>query len=211
EGLYYSLLHLTSLIPYPRFAKIIVDHYMTENPDIPRRLHEHYHRVENDEVVKTIFNSGKNKEGKGMKIPDWMPTEEMKHIAHYQMYVIVFRVDVPMNQSQLIESTQGTHRTPSVPRAPNPDTAEGESSAPRKPTVIRFRIRRQQDPKTPIHTAAKIDIDSLDEATRLIIATQRILKDLEAQHNVEKVQEHMVDKEIGQLVEGNDVTFPYFQ
>ncbi|GJT74148.1 integrase, catalytic region, zinc finger, CCHC-type containing protein [Tanacetum coccineum] len=151
---------------------------MTENPDIPRRLHEHYHRVENDEVVKTIFNSGKNKEGKGMKIPDWMPTEEMKHIAHYQIYVTVLRVDVPMTQSQLIESTQGTHRTPSAPRAPNPDTAEGESTA-------------------------KINIDSLDEATRLIIATQRSLEDLEAQHNVEKVQEHMVDKEIGQLVEGN--------
>ncbi|GKE49857.1 hypothetical protein Tco_1481115 [Tanacetum coccineum] len=62
EGLYYLYLDPTRLIPYPRFTMIIVDHYMTGHPDIPRRLHEHYHRVENDEVVKSIFNSGKNKE-----------------------------------------------------------------------------------------------------------------------------------------------------
>nr|GEY70195.1 hypothetical protein [Tanacetum cinerariifolium] len=89
EGLYYSYLHPTSLIPYSRFTKIIVDHYMTENPDIPRRLHEHYPRVKNDEVVKLIFNTGKNKEGKGMKIQDWMVIEEIKYTAHYQMLIVV--------------------------------------------------------------------------------------------------------------------------
>ncbi|GJZ24337.1 retrovirus-related pol polyprotein from transposon TNT 1-94 [Tanacetum coccineum] len=142
KWLYYSFLHPTSLIPYPRFMKIFIDHYMTENPDIPRRLHEYYHRVKNDEVVKTIFNSGKNKEGKGMKIHDWITT--------------------------------------------------------RKPSMIRFRVPRWPDPETPIPTAAEIDIDSLDEATRLRIATQRILEDLEAPQNVEKVKEHMVDEEIDQ-------------
>ncbi|GJT87600.1 hypothetical protein Tco_1069317 [Tanacetum coccineum] len=116
EWLYYSFLHPTSLIPYPTFMKI--NHYMTENPEISRRLYEHYHRVENDKVVKIIFNYRKNKEGKGMTIPDWMLTEEMKHTALYQM-------------------------TPSAPRTPNPDTTEGESSAPCKPTVI-----SQEDPGT---------------------------------------------------------------
>ncbi|GKA16209.1 hypothetical protein Tco_0695956 [Tanacetum coccineum] len=139
EGLHYSLMHPTALIPYPRFTKIIVDHFMTENPDILRRLHEHYHRVKNDEVVKSIFNSWKNKKGEGMRIPKWMLTEEMKLTAYYQMYTIVFQVDVPTTQSQAIESTQGTNRTLSAPRTPNPVTAQGESSAPRKPTVIRVQ------------------------------------------------------------------------
>nr|GEV98028.1 integrase, catalytic region, zinc finger, CCHC-type, peptidase aspartic, catalytic [Tanacetum cinerariifolium] len=58
EGLYYSLMHPTTLIPYPRFTKIIIDHYMTEHPDISRRVHDNYHRVENDDLVKSIFNSG---------------------------------------------------------------------------------------------------------------------------------------------------------
>ncbi|GKA94168.1 hypothetical protein Tco_0816154 [Tanacetum coccineum] len=113
-----------------------------------------------------------------------MLTEELKLTALYHMYAMVFQVDVPMTQSQPIESTQGTHRTLSAPRTPNPVTTQGESSAPRKPTVIRFRVRSQPDPETPIPTAAEIDIDSLDEATRLSIATQRSIEDLEAQQNM---------------------------
>ncbi|GJZ54348.1 hypothetical protein Tco_0609233 [Tanacetum coccineum] len=58
EGIYYSLHHPTSSIPYPRFTKIIVSHYMTIFPEISRRRHK-------DKV--------------GMQIPDWMITEEMKH------------------------------------------------------------------------------------------------------------------------------------
>ncbi|GKA24829.1 hypothetical protein Tco_0710862 [Tanacetum coccineum] len=121
---------------------------MTKNPDILRRLHEYYHRVENDEVVKSIFNSGKNKEEEGIKIPEWMLAEEIKLTTHYQM----------------------TH---SAPKTPNPATTEGESIAPRKPTVISIPI-------------------------------QISFEDLENQQNVEKVQEHLVDEEIEQLLEGNE-------
>ncbi|GJT87076.1 hypothetical protein Tco_1068793 [Tanacetum coccineum] len=43
------------------------------------------------------------------------------------MYPKVFEVDVPTTQLQPIKSTQGTHRTTSAPRSPNPNVAEGES------------------------------------------------------------------------------------
>nr|GEU50649.1 hypothetical protein [Tanacetum cinerariifolium] len=92
----------------------------------------------------------------------------MKLTTHYNMYVVVFRVDVPMIQSQPDESTQGTHRTLSAPKTLNSDTNEGESK------------------------------------THISIAMQRSLDDLEAQHNVKKVQEHMVDEKIRQLVKGVD-------
>ncbi|GJT48775.1 hypothetical protein Tco_0974932, partial [Tanacetum coccineum] len=36
EGIYYSLHHLTTSIPYPRFTKIIIGHYMTNFPEILR-------------------------------------------------------------------------------------------------------------------------------------------------------------------------------
>ncbi|GKA09049.1 hypothetical protein Tco_0688380 [Tanacetum coccineum] len=60
EGLHYSYLHPKTVIPYPRFTKIIVDQIMTKNRDIPKWLHEHYHKAENNDVVKSIFNSEKN-------------------------------------------------------------------------------------------------------------------------------------------------------
>ncbi|GJT11534.1 hypothetical protein Tco_0858576 [Tanacetum coccineum] len=40
EGLYYSLHHPTSSIPYPRFTKIIISHYMTSFPKISRRARD---------------------------------------------------------------------------------------------------------------------------------------------------------------------------
>ncbi|GKA88339.1 hypothetical protein Tco_0810103 [Tanacetum coccineum] len=70
-----------------------------------------------------------------------------------------------LGRTRKIESTQETYRTLSAPMIPNLDTIEGESSAPRKPTEIRFRVRTQPDLETPIPTSAEIDIDSLDEAT----------------------------------------------
>ncbi|GJR95412.1 retrovirus-related pol polyprotein from transposon TNT 1-94 [Tanacetum coccineum] len=55
EGLYYSLHHPTSLIPYTRFTKIIVSHYMTIFPDISRRARDMYHNLQDDDIMKNIF------------------------------------------------------------------------------------------------------------------------------------------------------------
>nr|GEY07393.1 hypothetical protein [Tanacetum cinerariifolium] len=84
EGLHYSLEHPSTLIPYLRFTKLIVAHYMTAYLEISRRVHDKYHNFENDDIVKSIFNSGKNKKGVGMKIPSWMVTDETKLTQYYQ-------------------------------------------------------------------------------------------------------------------------------
>ncbi|GJW04482.1 hypothetical protein Tco_1563338 [Tanacetum coccineum] len=120
EGIYYSLHHPTSSIPYPRFTKIIISHYMTSFPEISRRARDMYHNLQDDDIMKNIFNSGRHKDKVGMQIPDWMITKEMKHTEHYRMYAEVFGLDVPLTQSQPTESTQGTHRTLSAPRSPTP-------------------------------------------------------------------------------------------
>ncbi|GJZ51979.1 hypothetical protein Tco_0606494, partial [Tanacetum coccineum] len=69
--------------------------------------------------------------------------------------------DVPITQSQPIKSTQGTHRKTSAPRSPNPVVAEGESSAPRRSTVIRLRIPLRRStrlsPPTPVLTTDEAD------------------------------------------------------
>ncbi|GJU77181.1 retrovirus-related pol polyprotein from transposon TNT 1-94 [Tanacetum coccineum] len=110
EGLYYSLHHPTSLIPYPRFTKIIISHYMNNFYKISRRARDIYHNLKDDDIMKNIFNSRRHKEKVRMKIPDWMISDEMKHIEHYRI----------------------------APRSPNPKVDAGESSAPKWSTVIRF-------------------------------------------------------------------------
>ncbi|GJW63546.1 hypothetical protein Tco_0115430 [Tanacetum coccineum] len=83
EGLYYSLHHLTSSIPYPRFTKIIISHYMSSFPEISSM----YPNLQDDDIMKNIFNSGRHKDKVGMQIPDWMITQEMKHTEHMRWYL----------------------------------------------------------------------------------------------------------------------------
>nr|GEV36801.1 hypothetical protein [Tanacetum cinerariifolium] len=90
EGLHYSLEHPSILIPYLRFTKLIVSHYMTAFFEISRRARDKCHNLEDDMMVKNIFNLGKHKDRVGMKISSWMITDEMKLIENYQMYDAVF-------------------------------------------------------------------------------------------------------------------------
>ncbi|GJU52914.1 retrovirus-related pol polyprotein from transposon TNT 1-94 [Tanacetum coccineum] len=183
EGLHYSLEHLSTVIPYHRFIKLIVSHYMTAFPEISQRVCDKYHNLEDDKMVKGIFNSGKNKEGVGMKIPSWMITDEMKLTEHYRM-------------------------TTSAPSSPNPDVGEGESSAPQKYTVIRLHIPPRQStrltPPTPIPATTKAEDIILQDTIQLSIAEQKSRDELEAKQNVEKVKEHLIADEIEKLVEGTE-------
>ncbi|GJV32855.1 hypothetical protein Tco_1393255 [Tanacetum coccineum] len=71
EGLYYSLHHPTSLIPYLRFTKIIISHYMTCFPDISRRARDMYHNMQDeDHNCKISIIQGDTKIKLASKFPD---------------------------------------------------------------------------------------------------------------------------------------------
>ncbi|GJR88728.1 hypothetical protein Tco_0212739 [Tanacetum coccineum] len=157
------------------FIKLIVSHYMTAFPEIFRRARDKYHNLEDDEMVKSIFNSRKHKDGVRMIIPNWMITDEMKLIKNYWMYVMVFRVDVPMTQSQIIESTQGMYRLTSAPRTPNPDVAEGELEPESNKESLEVEITDAEEPVNVIeeeeesprihYTLISSDTEKLKELT----------------------------------------------
>ncbi|GJW92675.1 hypothetical protein Tco_0170228 [Tanacetum coccineum] len=150
EGLYFSLHHPTSSILYLRFTKIIISHYMTSFPEISRRARDRYHNLKDDDIMKNIFNSGRYKDKVGMNILDWMISEEMKNTEHYRM-------------------------TPSAPRSPNPKMDTAESSAPKRSTVICFRLPKR-----------------------------RSTQEQGSRENVELVKEHLASVEIEKMVEGSE-------
>ncbi|GJX60534.1 hypothetical protein Tco_0291924 [Tanacetum coccineum] len=205
EGLYYSLHHPTSSIPYPRFTKIIISHYMTNFLEISRHARDIYHNLKDNDIMKNIFNSGRHNNRVGMKIPDWMISDEMKHTEHYQMYAKVFGIDVPLTQSQPTESTQGTHRTPSAPRSPNPKVDAGESSAPKRSTVIHFRIPQRRSTRltlpAPVPTIDKADEMILQDTLQVSLAEYKSRKEQEARENVELVNKHLTSEEIEKMMD----------
>ncbi|GKC53547.1 hypothetical protein Tco_1076292, partial [Tanacetum coccineum] len=68
EGIYYSLHHPTSSIPYPRFTKIIISHYMTIFPEISRHARDMYHNLQDDDIMKNIFNYRKTQDKLALQI-----------------------------------------------------------------------------------------------------------------------------------------------
>ncbi|GJS93099.1 hypothetical protein Tco_0800067 [Tanacetum coccineum] len=101
------------------------------------------------------------------------------------MYAEVFGLDVPLTQSQPTESTQGTHRTPSAPRSPTPKKDTAESSAPKRSTVIRFRLLERRStrltPPAPVPTLDKADEMILQDTLQ---ASEEIEKMVEGSENV---------------------------
>ncbi|GJU58933.1 hypothetical protein Tco_1236699 [Tanacetum coccineum] len=183
EGIYYLLHHPVTSIPYPRFTKIIISHYMTIFPDISRRARDAYHNLQDDDIMKNIFNSGRNKNKVRMRIPSWMITDEMKLTEHYMM-------------------------TLSAPRSPNPATETAESSVPKRSTVIRFRLPSRQSarltPPVPVPTAEKADEMILQDMIQVSLAEHKSHEEQEARENVALVYEHLAAEEIEKLVEESE-------
>nr|GEZ89712.1 hypothetical protein [Tanacetum cinerariifolium] len=208
EGIHYSLHHSTSLIPYPRFTKIIIGYYMTNFPKISRRVRDKYHNLKDNDIMKNIFNSGRYKNKVRMKIPAWMILEEMKHTEHYRMYAKVFGIDVPLTQSQPTESTQGTYRTTSVFRSPNPKMDAAESSASEQSTVICLCIPQQRStrltPPAPILTVDKAEEMILQDTLQVSLVEHKSREEQEARENVELVNEHLASVEIKKMVKGQE-------
>ncbi|GKF11660.1 hypothetical protein Tco_0049586, partial [Tanacetum coccineum] len=137
-----------------------------------------------------------------------MITEEMKLTEHYKMYAEVFGLDVPLTQLQPNESTQGTHRTLSAPRSPNPATETVESSVPKRSTVIHFRLSSRQSarltPPVPVPTEEKADDMILQDMIQVSLAEQKSCEEQEARENVALVYEHLAAEEIEKLVEESE-------
>ncbi|GJU75900.1 hypothetical protein Tco_1272970 [Tanacetum coccineum] len=170
--------------------KIYNDHwqvYMTIFPDISRRARDMYHNLQDDDIMKNIFNSRRHKNKVGMQIPAWMITDEMKLTEHYRMYTEVFRIDVPLTQSQPTVSTQGTHRTPSAPRSPNPDKEIHTSNTP-----------------APSATMDKADEMILQDTLHVSLFEHKSHEEQEARENVALVDEHLASEEIEKMVDGQE-------
>nr|GEW65282.1 hypothetical protein [Tanacetum cinerariifolium] len=93
-------------------------------PDIPQRVDKDYRFIKDDTPLISVYTTG-NVLVRGMLIPDAFLTEEICATNDFKEYEMVFvGVDVPMNQLQLVVSTQGTHMsTPRAHRTPTISTA----------------------------------------------------------------------------------------
>ncbi|GKG56316.1 hypothetical protein Tco_0577391, partial [Tanacetum coccineum] len=91
---------------------------MRKFPSISPRLEEDYHSIKDDVPLGSMYTTG-NVMVRGMLSPSKLLTDNIRATREYKEYGKVFvRVEVPMIQPQLVESTQGMNKTPSALRTP---------------------------------------------------------------------------------------------
>ncbi|GJU75652.1 hypothetical protein Tco_1272722 [Tanacetum coccineum] len=117
-------------------------------------------------------------------------------------------------QRQLIESTQGTHRTsPSAHQSPtlsvvtpqkkNIKQVDGETISPRKSLKVTIKQKKQNATLIPPPSDDR-ERDEIAKATLLSLALHKTAIASEAQENVAKVKEKLEEEEIAKMVEGDE-------
>ncbi|GJZ27813.1 hypothetical protein Tco_0572460, partial [Tanacetum coccineum] len=129
-------------------------------------------------------------------ISDEFITDDIRVAEEYKEYGKVFAgIDVPTIQPQLVESTQGTIRTPSAHRIPTPTAivsnvvqkkkrkqVAGESSTPRK--SLKVTIKKLKQILTPIPPPSDDrEMDEIAEATLLSLTMHKTALAAKAQEN----------------------------
>ncbi|GJY27561.1 hypothetical protein Tco_0403328 [Tanacetum coccineum] len=148
-------------IQYLYFIKLIVVDLMKKLPNITKGLKEDYHCIKDDVPLVSVYITG-NVLVRGMLILDAFLTAEIRETDDFKEYETVFmKVDVPMNQPQLVVSTQGTHRiTPSAHRSPTVSASSPETK--KRKQIDRIEPRSHKDNPEVVDDDADKDREKQD-------------------------------------------------
>ncbi|GJT46864.1 integrase, catalytic region, zinc finger, CCHC-type containing protein [Tanacetum coccineum] len=119
-------------------------------------------------------------------------------------YNLTKHLDIPKRVNELHHYVANDEVVQSVFNFKKKREESGESSAPKKPIIIRIPKRKQPNPKTPSPTVDQIDLVNLTEAQVLSYNIAKSVEENEAQQNIKRVEAHMLDEDVNRLVEGEE-------
>ncbi|GKB03937.1 hypothetical protein Tco_0832080 [Tanacetum coccineum] len=128
-------------VQYSRYVKLIINHVFETYPNVPKRMNEPYHYINDDDPILMMFTIRDLLNATAIRIPDEFLTKEIIKTGAYKDYDVDYNgVDVPPTQSLPVVSTQGTHRALSTPRIPKPN----RTSQKKKEKVLGSQIEYEQ-------------------------------------------------------------------
>ncbi|GKD18712.1 hypothetical protein Tco_1207870, partial [Tanacetum coccineum] len=148
-----------NVIQHPCFTKLIIAYIMEKFESIPKRLKEDYHLIKDDTPLVSVYST-RNVTVRGILITDDSLTDAIRDTHAYKDYETEFLwVDVPTIQPELIESTQGTNRTPKATKTHNPADVKPKSTS-----------------TTPLPPSDDRERDEIHKATQLSLALDKTAK-----------------------------------
>ncbi|GKA76368.1 hypothetical protein Tco_0782829, partial [Tanacetum coccineum] len=119
---------------YPRFTKIIINHFLSQQKYLANLKHLHTHTIKDDGVVNRLkfVRIGEDFQEYGLPIPETMLTEKIKQSESYQMFIKYSTGLIPPKKSR----GKGLQRKKTVdtPQATVDVSEESDSEPARKRT-----------------------------------------------------------------------------
>ncbi|GKC56210.1 hypothetical protein Tco_1083808 [Tanacetum coccineum] len=107
-------------MPYPRFTKIIINHFLKQHKSLTNLNQKHYHTIKDDGIVSRLkfVRIGEYYQEYGHSIPKVMLTNAIKRSESYQMFIKYSTHQIPPKKSKESE--------------PEPEPAKKKTSSKRK-------------------------------------------------------------------------------
>nr|GEW97885.1 hypothetical protein [Tanacetum cinerariifolium] len=87
---------------YPRFTKIIINHFLKQHKSLTNLNHKHYHIIKEDGIVIRLkfVRIGEDYQEYGLPIPDVMLTDVIKRLESYQMFIKYSTPQIPPKKNR---------------------------------------------------------------------------------------------------------------
>nr|GEV52639.1 hypothetical protein [Tanacetum cinerariifolium] len=114
---------------YPRFTKVIIHHFMTKKPSIPRRNMVNWHYVRDDILFSTIkvVSRHQNTQQYGAILPIELTNEDIRNTKAYKEYYACSTGEAapkPKARARWKRSDEGTGSKPRVSDVPSDDSKD---------------------------------------------------------------------------------------
>nr|GEZ93286.1 hypothetical protein [Tanacetum cinerariifolium]GFA38479.1 hypothetical protein [Tanacetum cinerariifolium] len=89
-------------MPYPRFTKIIINHFLNQHKSLSNLKYQHYHTIKDDGIVSRLkfVRIGEEYQEYGLEIPHVMRNDIIKRSESYQMFIKYSTSQIPPKKSR---------------------------------------------------------------------------------------------------------------
>ncbi|GJW80995.1 hypothetical protein Tco_0144970 [Tanacetum coccineum] len=135
---------IREIMPYPRFTKVIINHFMSIHSSIPKEIPSGLHTIKDDDVLSRMkfIRIGEDVQEYRRAILDAMLTDDIKQSETYQMFIKYFTGLIPLKK------TRGKEPDVALELAKSMSLAEAvEEEAARQVHTTYERIVIESDPE----------------------------------------------------------------
>ncbi|GJW18523.1 retrovirus-related pol polyprotein from transposon TNT 1-94 [Tanacetum coccineum] len=159
------------VIYYPRFTKVIINHFMSKDQSIPRRNKVDWHMANNDPILTTIRFIPKHEtvQKYGVILPDTLTNQAMKELDAYKTY-------------HDFDTGKVISKPKYVRRSTKEKTNQAPTASPGKRLRATTKVAKSGKKKLPAQGLETLSKIALSEAEQMKIVTKRSKTQFHSSH-----------------------------